>query len=74
MGGAKSDDSIEDRAWQVPEVTTVSKIVRGRCPKRRQYQGSRVAGAGSDDSIEDGAWEVPEVTTVSRIVRGRCQR
>ena len=29
--GARSDDSIEDGAWEVPKVTTVSRIARGRC-------------------------------------------
>ena len=28
MAGAQSDDSIEDRAREVPEVTTVSRMVR----------------------------------------------
>ena len=36
MGGARSDDSIEDRAWEVPKVTTVSRIARGTCNKLPQ--------------------------------------
>ena len=36
MAGARSDDSIEDRAREVPKVTTVSRIARDTCNKLPQ--------------------------------------
>ena len=36
MAGARSDDSIEYGAWEVPDVTTVSRIARGTCNKLPQ--------------------------------------
>ena len=36
MAGARSDDSIEYGAWEVPDVTTVSRIAHGTCNKLPQ--------------------------------------
>ena len=36
MAGARSDDSIEYGAGEVPDVTTVSRIARGTCNKLPQ--------------------------------------